>query len=315
MPRARVVKARQRNPAVPSNPEDRTGTGGIRQRARAEIRRRFAGLEADVLALFNRIPTYALNDLRTPEVRYGLRPEDLAGIAEELQATLDRWIADGRDPAHILWYDAYQAEAAQLGTAQSVSNLTNLSPTYAAARTLAQVVYSEPYRTRARLAKFRSYEQWISLSSDQRQKLATVIGQAVADGTNPRVARKAIQEALGVGKARALLYAQSDITNVLREARQAESEQAEVELGIKTGLLWTSAFKPTTRPWHASRSGRVYTRAEVKEFYAQGGNRYNCYCGQTECLLDENGKPILTKKLQSAMANERKAWQSVHGKK
>jgi len=312
MARAAVVKARQRNPIVPRNPEDRTGTGGIRRRAESEIRRRWAGLEVDLLALFDRIPVYAMNDLRGPEVRYGLTPEQLAGIAEELQATLDRWIADGRDPSYILWWEPYAQEAQQLGTAQSVANLTNLSPTYAAARTLAQVVYSEPYRTRARLAKFRSYEHWTGLASEQRTKLAQVIGQAVADGTNPRVARKAIQEALGVGKARAMLYAQTDILNTLREARAAESQSAEEELGIKTALLWTSALKPTTRPWHASRSGRVYSRGEVKEFYAQGGNRYNCYCGQTECLLDENGKPILTKKLQSSMANERKAWQSVH---
>lgn len=312
MARTEVVKARQRNPIVPANVEDRTGTAGIRRRASAEIRKRYAAVERDVLAIFDRIPTYAVNDLRTPEVRYGLLPEDLAGIAEELQATLARWIADGRDPAYFVWWEPYQAEAAQLGTAQSAANLSNLSPAYTAARSLEQIIFSEPYRTRAKLAKFRSYEHWTGLAAEQRTKLAQVIGQAVADGTNPRVARKAIQESLGVGKARALLYAQTDITNTLREARAAEAEQAEVELGIKTGMLWTSALKPTTRPWHASRSGKVYTRAEVKAFYAQGGNRYNCYCGQTECLLDAEGKPILTKKLQSSMANERKAWQSAH---
>lgn len=311
MPRAAIVKDRQRNPIVPSNVEDRTGTAGIRRRASAEIRKRYDALERDVLAIFDRIPAYAVNDLRTPEVRYGLLPEDLAGIAEELQATLARWIADGRDPAYFVWWEPYQQEAAQLGTAQSAANLSNLSPAYAAARSLEQIIYSEPYRNRAKLAKFRSYEHWTGLAAEQRTKLAQVIGQAVADGTNPRVTRQAIQEALGVGKARALLYAQTDIPGTLRDARQAESEQAEVELGIKTGLLWTSAFKPTTRPWHASRSGKVYSRAEVNAFYAEGGNRWNCFCAQTECLLDAEGKPILTKKLQSAMANERKAWQNA----
>lgn len=312
MPRAAVVKARQRNPIVPRNPEDRTGTGGIRRRAEAEIRRRWAGLQVDILALFERIPVYQMNDLRSPEVRYGLRPEDLAGIAEELQATLDRWLTDGRDPSHILWWEPYAQAAQQLGTAQAVANLTALSTAYAAARNLGAVVYSEPYRLRARLAKFRSYEHWTGLASEQRTRLSQVIGQAVADGTNPRVARKAIQEALGIGKARALLYAQTDILNTLREARREEAAQAEQELGIKTALLWTSALKATTRHWHAARHGRTYTREDVTEFYAQGGNRYNCYCAQTEALLDESGKPILTKKLQSSMANEKKAWQSGH---
>lgn len=309
------MRERPRNPIIQRNIADRTGTGGILRRAIAEIRRRFVGLQVDVLAAFDRIPVYQVNDVRTPEVRYGLTPDALAGIAEDLQATVTRWIAAGRDPGDLLWWEPYQAEAAQLGTAQSVANLSNLSTAYAAARSLETVIYSQPYRTRAAIAKFRSHEHWTGLAAEQRQKLATVIGQAVADGRNPRVARKAIMETLDVGKGRAMLYAQTDITNTLREARRAEAQQAEDELGIETGLLWTSALKPTTRPWHASRSGKVYTREEVEAFYVEGGNRYNCYCGQTECLLDEDGKPILTKKLQSTMANEKAAWQSRHGKK
>lgn len=309
-----MIRERPRNPIVPTNRSDRTGSAGIVRRACAEVRRRFEGLRKDLLAIFDRIPVYAMNDIRGPEVRYGLTPEQLAGIADELSATLQRWIGAERDPAVTMWWDAYNEEASQLGAAQTVNNLRNISPVYAAARDLASVIYSEAYRTRVRIAKFRSNEYWTGLTAEQRQTLAQVIGRAVADGTNPRVARRQIQEALDVGKARALLYAQTDITNTLREARVAEAEYAEAELGIKTALLWTSALLPTTRPWHASRSGRTYTPAEVKAFYAQGSNRFNCYCSTTECLLDEEGKPILTKKLQSAMANERKAWQSVYGK-
>ncbi len=124
--------------------------------------------------------------------------------------------------------------------------------------------------------------------------------------------RKEIQERLEVSKSKALQYAQTDVTDTLRQARIAESEFAEQEMGIRTGLLWTSALIPTTRPWHASRNGKVYTPDEVRTFYSQSGNRYNCRCAVTEALLDEDGKPILTKSLQSKMANERKKWQSEH---
>jgi uncharacterized protein with gpF-like domain len=310
-----VIRQRPRNPIVPQNKSDRTGSAGIVRRACAQVRRRFEGLRKDLLAIFDRIPVYAMNDVRSPEVRYGLTADQLAGIADELSATLQRWIGAERDPANMMWWEPFDEEASQLGTAQSVANLRNISPVYAAARDLAQVIYSDAYRTRVRIAKFRSNEYWTGLAADQRQKLAEVIGRAVVDGKNPRVVRKEIQETLDVGKARALLFAQTDVTNTLREARVAEAEYAQAALGIKTALLWTSALLPTTRPWHASRSGRTYTPAEVKAFYAQGGNRFNCYCSTTECLLDEEGKPILTKKLQSAMANERKAWQALHGKK
>jgi len=301
-----------RNPVIPGTAKDRTGAGGILRRAGAEIRKRFAAIERDLLAMFDRIPVYALNDIRSPDVRYGLTPAQLQGIADELQATLARWILGGRELDHTFWWDSYSDASAQLGAAQTVSNLTNLSATYAAARSLASVVYSEPYRKRIAVAKFKSYEHWTGLAAEQRADLAQVIGQAVADGLNPKAARRLIQDRLEVGKAKALSYAQSDITDTLRQARMSEADDAEDALGLRLGLLWTSALIRTTRPWHASRNGKVYTSAEVRAFYAERGNRYNCRCATTECLLDEDGKAILTKKLQSTMANERKAWQSRH---
>jgi hypothetical protein len=304
-----------RDPIRTGTLKDRTGAGGVLRKAGAAIRKRFAGLRADVLRLFDSIPVYAVNDLRGPPVRYGLTPDQLQSIAVELQATMARWIAEpGRAIEHVFWWDAYVEQAGQLGAAQSVANLAALSPAYAAARTLEQVLYSEPYRNRIAAAKFKSYEHWTGLAAEQRAQLAQVIGQAVADGLNPRAARKLIEERLEAGKAKALAYAQTDITDTLRQARIAEAEDAEAALGVKTGLLWTSALIPTTRPWHASRNGKVYTRDQVRAFYADRGNRYNCRCGITECLLDADGRPILTKKLQSTMANERRAWQSVHDK-
>lgn len=303
-----------RNPTIPGTKQDRTGASGILRRAGADIRKRWAGLTRDVLAAFNRIPVYALNDLRTGAVRYGLTPEQLAGIADELQQAIDRWLLAGRDPRYAFWWDVYVEEANHLGTMQTQANLAGLSATYAAGRTVEAIIYSEPYRNRIKLAKFKSYEHWTGLAAEQRAQLAQVIGQAVADGLNPVDARRLIQERLEVGKAKALAYAQTDILDTLRQARIAESEQAENELGIKTALLWTSALIPTTRPWHASRNGKVYTREQVKAFYADRGNRYNCRCATTECLLDADGKPILTKKLQATMANERKRWQSQHEK-
>ncbi|TPG30258.1 hypothetical protein [Variovorax guangxiensis] len=118
-------------------------------------------------------------------------------------------------------------------------------------------------------------------------------------------------ERLDVSRSRAALYAQTEIPGTLREARIAEGEDAEAQLGIRTALLWTSAFKPTTRSWHASRLGHTYSRDEVKAFYAVNGNRFRCYCAQTEALLNADGQPILSKYLLSAMANERKTWQST----
>ena len=308
-----MLEPRQRNPIIPGNPRERTGSAGILRRALAAIRRRFAGLEREVLALFDAIPILGGNDL-TPQPRtaYMLTPEQLAALSAELQRALDRWIASGREPASVFWWSAFDAEAAQLGAAQSVANLSALAPAYAAQRALQQVLFSEPYRNRLAAAQVRSMDHWTGLGSTLRAELSAVIGRAVVDGKNPRAVRTEIRERLGVSKARAELYAQTDITGTLREARWAEADHAREEMGLDLAMLWTSAFLPTTRPHHASRHGRAYSTEEVRDFYARDGNRYRCHCAQTEALLDDEGAPILSQQLRRTMTREREVWQREH---
>ena len=316
-------KAPARNPAIPGTTQDRTGSAGILRRAVADIRRRFAGLQRDVLAIFDGIRIVepmplplAFNDATTGMQRtiYALTPDELAAVSFALQQALERWIAGGRDTANLLWWATYDAQAAQLGAAQSVANLTNLSAAYAATRTLQEVVFSEAYRNRVAMAQVKSYEHWTGLSAGMRSELSQIIGRAVVDGKNPKAVRAEIVERLDVSKARAIGYAQTDITDTLRQARIAEADYAADELGLAIGLLWTSALIPTTRPWHASRNGKVYTSEEVRAFYAVNGNRYRCHCATTECLLDADGKPILTDALKASMAKERAAWERAHPK-
>lgn len=296
------------NPLIPGTPKDRTGAAGIMRRASAEIARRYAGLQRDVLALFDAIPTVALNAEGERVVAYLLTPEQMSALSAELQLAVERWIASGRDPAYSFWWSVYESDASQMGAAQSVANLTNLSEAYAAVRSIEAVVYSQPYRDRLAMAQIRSYDHFTGLAATQKADLAQVIGRAIVDGKSPRAARKEIMERLDVGKSRADLYAQTSIPGTLREARIAEADWASETLNIKIGLLWTSALKPTTRSWHASRHRRVFTSDEVRKFYSERGNKFNCFCSTTEALLDADGKPILTKKLQSTMANELAAW-------
>jgi uncharacterized protein with gpF-like domain len=193
-----------------------------------------------------------------------------------------------------------------------VANLGNLSAVYAASRTLESIVYSTPYQNRLAMAQIKSYEHWTGLAAQQKTELAQIIGRAVVDGKNPKAVRTEIMERLEVTRSKAAQYAQTDITDALRQARWAEAEYAGESMGLKIGLLWTSALKPTTRSWHASRNGKVFTAEEVKAFYGQRGNRYNCYCGQTEALLDADSRPILTDKLKASMLAEGQAWERAN---
>jgi len=297
------------NPIIPGSIRDRTGSTAIMRRATQEIKRRYAGLKVDVLAAFDRVPVYAAND-EYGQVFYGLTPTQLEALSSELQLAYERWIV-AKDPANVFWYSGYVDDAAQLGAAQTVANLTNLSASYAAARTLEQVIYSAPYQTRLAMAQIKSYEHWTGLAATQKAELSQIIGRAVIDGKNPKAVRAELMDRMDIGKSRAMLYLQTDITDTLRQARMAEDEYAEQTLGVKTGELWTSALLPTTRAHHAARSGKVYTREEVKQFYSVNGNRYACHCSIASCLLDADGKPILTDRLKASMAAEHLAWQKA----
>lgn len=298
---------RPRNPLIPGTPRERTGTGAILRRAVAEIGVRFASLQAEVLAAFDRVPFYARNDANA--VLYGMTAEQMAQLSGELQASLDAYIARYGEDVYRFWWSPYVAEASQLGSAQAAANLANLSPAYAATRNLQSILFSEPYRNRVGIAQTKSYAHWSGQSAQIRAELAQIIGSAVADGRPPREVKGLIRDRLGVSESKAKSFAQTDITDSLRQARWAESEQASEQFGLDIRLLHTSALLPTTRPTHSSRHGKVFTSQQVRDWYAKDGNRYNCFCSQTECLVDASGKPVLTGKLKAKMRFEVDQWE------
>lgn len=297
------------NPIIPGTPRERTGTGAILRRAAAEIRLRFAGLTADVLAAFDRLPVFQRNDASA--VLYGLTVEQMTQLSGELQASVDAYVARNGEDVYRFWWSPYVAEASQLGSAQATANLANLSAAYAATRSLQAIVFSEPYRNRVGIAQTKSYAHWAGQSAQVKAELAQIIGSAVADGRSPLTVKALIRDRLGVSESKAMAFAQTDITDSLRQARWAEDEWAGEQLGLDLRELWTSALLPTTRATHARRHGRTYTTAEVREFYARDGNRYRCHCSQTTCLVDPSGRPILTDRLKRKMTKELTTWQAA----
>ncbi|MFG6441115.1 phage minor head protein [Roseateles sp. LKC17W] len=134
------------------------------------------------------------------------------------------------------------------------------------------------------------------------------MGSAVADGRPPREVKGLIRDRLAVSESKARAFAQTDITDSLRQARWAEDDAATEQFGLDLRELHTSALLPTTRPTHAARHGKVYTTQEMRDWYAKDGNRMNCHCSSTTCLIDSDGKPILTDGLKKKMAREVKDW-------
>lgn len=238
---------------------------------------------------------------------YDMTPQELAELLEAVQGILDDYLLDGGE--NNQWAMDYVVAEAQRGTLEAFNNLSQQSSYYASQTTLQQLLSSPGYQNQIASARLTTFSDWKAISDAARADLTGIITDAVARGVNPRETASVISKRLDVSMSRAKAIAQTEQVGALRRAQWNETDWAADRLGLNTGLLWLSALKPTTRSWHASRHGRVYTTEEVRDFYAVNGNRYNCYCSQIPVLLSDDGS-IFNEGLGDKLAKERKQWQS-----
>lgn len=239
---------------------------------------------------------------------YDMTPVELSALLKVVQGVLDRHLLEGGEVN--LWAMGYVGAEMQRGTLEAFNNLSQQSALYAQQTTLAQRLSSPAYQNQIAATLVSTYSDWKGISDVARTDLANVITDAVARGVNPRETAKVISKRLDVSQARARNIAQTEQVGALREAQWTETDWARDRLGLRTAVLWISALKPTTRAWHASRSGNTYTTEEVRDFYAANGNRYHCYCSQIPCLLDENGQ-IANKGAIERLIQERDKWKQA----
>ncbi|MEG5378597.1 phage minor head protein [Enterobacter hormaechei] len=236
---------------------------------------------------------------------YDMSAQELADLLETVQGILDDYLLDGGE--QNLWAMDYVVAEAQRGTLEAFNNLSQQSQVYASQTTLQQLLSSPGYLNQISAARLTTFSDWKVISDTARGDLTSIITDAVARGVNPRETASVISKRLDVSMSKAKTIAQTEQVGALRQAQWNETDWAADRLGLNTGLLWLSALKPTTREWHRARHGKVFTTEEVRDFYAENGNRYNCYCAQVPALLDDNGK-LFNEGLSDKLAAERKAW-------
>lgn len=236
---------------------------------------------------------------------YDMTAAELADLLQVVQSILDDELLEGG--SQNLWAMDYVIAECERGTLNAFTNLSVQSQVYASQTTLQQLLSSPGHLNQIAAARLTTLSDWKVISDTTRGDLTNIITDAVARGVNPRETASVISKRLDVSMSKAKTIAQTEQVGALRQAQWNETDWAADRLGLNTGLLWLSALKPTTRTWHASRHGKVYTTEEVRDFYAENGNRYNCYCSQIPVLLNHDGS-IFNEGLADKLASERKQW-------
>lgn len=276
------------NPAKPKHPSNPVGQTARIRKARRDWARHIKPIQAWLLQQFEQIPRQELASnvgrLHVNRYVYQISVERLNAIVAELVQRL------GSGSTKRRWL-TYIREAYTQGTGQQVVNLQNVAGEQYN-RTLAEVLRSDSWLTRIAMIESRVFEQMEAFEGDTANDLARVLRVGVENGLNPREVAEDIRERFGVSQSRANRISRTEITGAYRRARWDEDADANRRLGIRTKLLWYSARSETTRPWHASRHGLLYSQEEVREFYSQGGEQINCKCSQASVAVNEDGEPL-----------------------
>lgn len=239
---------------------------------------------------------------------YDMTAVQLADLLQRVQLILDDALLDGG--SQNLWALEYVAAEYERGTKQAFTNLSVQSPIYEQQTTLQQLLSTAAYQNQVAAAYVSTYSDWLLESDRARGDLANVISDAIGRGINPKETARMISKRLDVSMARAKNIAQTEQVGALRKAQWQETDWARERLGLNTAVLWLSALKPTTRSWHAARHGKTYNTEEVEAFYAENGNRFNCYCSQIPVILKGDGS-ISNKGLAHKFLEELNLWKKT----
>lgn len=320
------MRQRIGTPIVPRNKADPTRSSRQVGRMYRDIEGRYLGIKRDLRALFdmqltgsyvetnsehsfmvcnNEDGPATIYQVNIGRYIYDMTASKLASLLESVQGILDRWLTEGGE--QDIWSMEYVAAEYDRGTQQAVDNLSAQSPIYEQQVTLADRLSSPAIQNQIASAQVATYSDWKGISDAARADLAGVITDSVARGINPRETASIVSKRLDVSMVRAKAIAQTEQVGALRAAQRNETKWSRDTLGLNTAMLHLSALKPTSRSWHVSRHGKTYTPEEVEAWYAERGNRYNCYCSQIPCLLDDDGN-LFNKGLAQKLEEERKRW-------
>lgn len=162
----------------------------------------------------------------------------------------------------------------------------------------------------------RVFNEMKGLTESMKVDLSETLTRGMADGLGIRAISADVQKRVGVGFSRAQRIARTEILGAYRTAQRAKTKEINETVfddsPYEFKQLWFSALAISSRKWHVSRHGQIYTQQEVEKFYSEGAESINCLCSQSPILVDKKtGKPLVEDTVKR-MDEQRKKYQATH---
>jgi len=162
----------------------------------------------------------------------------------------------------------------------------------------------------------RVFNEMKGLTDSMKVDLSETLTRGMADGLGIRAISADVQKRVGVGFSRAQRIARTEILGAYRTAQRAKTKEVNETVfddsPYEFKQLWFSALAESSRKWHVSRHGHIFTQQEVEKFYSENGNSVNCLCSQSPILVDKKtGKPLIDDTVKR-MDEQREKYQATH---
>lgn len=276
-------------PILPRSRKDPTGVVDLEIKAMRAFRAIMRRVRDNFIESVRSIPRVAVNTKYTYQIDADMFNAIIAGLDHDLT----RMLLEGGE--ENLWFvEQYIQTAYNRGVAQQVANIERQIPSIELVGALGvDRVYSEAHMRRIALVRSRMFEEMRGLAQDTKRDLSRVLADSIGRGLGITETIKNIKEHTGIAARRGARIARTEIPTALRRARWDEADDASEEYNLRTMEMHISAMLPTTREEHAERSGNLYTREEVREWWSEGANAINCRCSTVTVMVDDKGKPVV----------------------
>jgi len=227
---------------------------------------------------------------------------------------------DGRRPQNW-FYQSYLSSATQDAIRDTIQSSKNMAEPDVVGNEVAMMVrqldadaFNPQQINSLNLVYSRVFNEMKGLTDSMKVNLSETLTRGMANGLGIQQLTRDVAKRVGVGFSRAQRISRTEIMGAYRTAQRDKTRQINKDIYGNSPFiqkqLWFSALAMTSRKWHVSRHGSIYSIQEVEEFYSEAANSINCQCSQSPILVNRKTGAVVMQSLIDKMKLQKKAWRA-----